>query len=726
MSPYAWAAADSESDSDTSRCSQTPSTSNTNTPPRISQKPAVESSSSVSDHIWDIEDSIANIKNTLARCRLGDHSKSRVSRLLRKLSVQLNEAQVKSASKASTLDGANTQRGWTVKEKDAIAAFSGTADDSRSSKASASSWSVAEDRGLQYKHNEKLVAGNVAHALRSLIQPQGDGLTQSPASTRAAVTSIITQAQAARPTVNDHNYKGDVNGCNYKGESSNMLPATSPHLESLWTVRQRKAAQPFGVWNNPSAAIHAPPVRPVFSDIQVCTRDHCYCANENTCPWLVGERHAHAKLQAYQPKLPMACCEPSPDHSMQEFMRILIGSGDQGISASHDRNDVVEGESGDRLAMTLTAALDALDVNDASRLTYRALSEKFTSCVADADNLSPEFATHLAKAFKTICMHLDDTDGWYKDFNWTLAMDNLLMDLKANDPTMSWADMAVRVNATADECKKRFHILKPKDWRPNLANTKSAQKKLVEGKKNKFVTAVTEKGCPETMTLEEPLWANPDATSQNGSDVRGTPAEDHRKTNGWECVEPTDTTGGAGAWGLDDTGGHGNGDASPWPTVPLHDCWESAPMREDTPAPIKTASVPYTVTYWVTIESGNQTVHIPIDARNISGPEKTIVESEIGMKKVWKWAQEKGLADRVGLEDAFDLAKSMHHKESDDDHSTTSAKNNGIFGGGDFDSDHEDPIPPRHRVDSGWGSGSVQSPYYPCGVNTGPGSCWKA
>jgi len=36
------------------------------------------------------------------------------------------------------------------------------------------------------------------------------------------------------------------------------------------------------------------------------------------------------------------------------------------------------------------------------------------------------------------------------------------------------------------------------------------------------------------------------------------------------------------------------------------------------------------------------------------------------MKKIWKWAQEKGLSDKISLEDAFDLAKDMHCKDETD------------------------------------------------------------
>jgi hypothetical protein len=76
-----------------------------------------------------------------------------------------------------------------------------------------------------------------------------------------------------------------------------------------------------------------------------------------------------------------------------------------------------------------------------------------------------------------------------------------------------------------------------------------------------------------------------------------------------------------------------------------------------TPTTHATSAKGYIVTYWATIESENQTVHIPIDNNNVSGPEKAILEGPA--KTVWKWIQEKGLGDKVGLQDAFNLAKDI-------------------------------------------------------------------
>ncbi|KAF2245841.1 hypothetical protein BU26DRAFT_521393 [Trematosphaeria pertusa] len=86
--------------------------------------------------------------------------------------------------------------------------------------------------------------------------------------------------------------------------------------------------------------------------------------------------------------------------------------------------------------------------------------------------------------------------------------------------------------------------------------------------------------------------------------------------------------------------------------------------EQDPPTP-----KPLTVTYWATVESGNHIIHIPLDATHVCGPEKKIVNT--GMQKVWKWVQEKGLEDKVGLQNAFDLATEMQkegvkHEETEE------------------------------------------------------------
>lgn len=71
--------------------------------------------------------------------------------------------------------------------------------------------------------------------------------------------------------------------------------------------------------------------------------------------------------------------------------------------------------------------------------------------------------------------------------------------------------------------------------------------------------------------------------------------------------------------------------------------------------------VPPTITYWATIESDGKEIHVPIADKHMSGPEKSIATG--GMQKVWKWVHDKGLGDKVGLQDAFDLAQLMRKEE---------------------------------------------------------------
>ncbi|KAG9199248.1 hypothetical protein G6514_008691 [Epicoccum nigrum] len=57
-------------------------------------------------------------------------------------------------------------------------------------------------------------------------------------------------------------------------------------------------------------------------------------------------------------------------------------------------------------------------------------------------------------------------------------------------------------------------------------------------------------------------------------------------------------------------------------------------------------------------------IKIPIDSDSVSGLEKTIATKDL--PKVWKWVHDKGLGDKVGLQDAFDLARSIHKNDVDD------------------------------------------------------------
>jgi hypothetical protein len=68
-------------------------------------------------------------------------------------------------------------------------------------------------------------------------------------------------------------------------------------------------------------------------------------------------------------------------------------------------------------------------------------------------------------------------------------------------------------------------------------------------------------------------------------------------------------------------------------------------------------TAPFKVNYWIHLESVNEEIYIPIDRKYVTGPEKHVIEGN--MQKVWKWAQDKHMCDKLALEDAFDLAKIM-------------------------------------------------------------------
>jgi hypothetical protein len=108
----------------------------------------------------------------------------------------------------------------------------------------------------------------------------------------------------------------------------------------------------------------------------------------------------------------------------------------------------------------------------------------------------------------------------------------------------------------------------------------------------------------------------------------------------------------------------------PKDAVNYDSCTSTAVNNGTVPQPEAPASATYTVTYWATIESGDKSIHVPIDSSNICGSEKAIIEESAGMKKVWKWVQEKGLGDKVSLQDAFDFTKDMLIEDEDEDGKT--------------------------------------------------------
>jgi hypothetical protein len=240
------------------------------------------------------------------------------------------------------------------------------------------------------------------------------------------------------------------------------------------------------------------------------------------------------------------------------------------------------------------------------------------------------------------------------DHQWTTERDEILLSLKRG-PTKktkkAWSKAATQIGVTVEMCKERLDFLKDdKKAKAKKNSIKTGYTKADDGSttgnEDNNRTGIVE-NCWDTGGFS---WGNiqpwgdlPDPAavcvpehfsgpSERFSSVREVPA-----TTGWKCSD--NTSGGFDA--LFTNGGNN-------PT---------------SPAPSKPASKTYTVTYWATVESGDKTVHIPIDSNNISGPKKIILDGPA--KKVWKWIQDRGLGDQVGLQDAFDLAKQIQDDDKD-------------------------------------------------------------
>jgi hypothetical protein len=246
----------------------------------------------------------------------------------------------------------------------------------------------------------------------------------------------------------------------------------------------------------------------------------------------------------------------------------------------------------------------------------------------------PPAQRQLQQAFDIIVEYQNDNDCWKLcPAPWTKAMDEKLMRCKTEDVKIRWAAIASSLGLTVQECKARFKALKPLKETPNPAEEKHSRK-------------------PDVKSSARA--ASPGVGGWDGSSVGDWSLSYCNKCDAWYHESSHNCEADLAA-----SGGNYLSQDNPAP---------SSLSGQQASSYKPGASVPtsYTVTYWATIESGDKTVHLPIDSSNVSGTEKDIIEGSAGMKKVWKWVQEKGLSDKVSLQDAFDLAKDMHGKDEDD------------------------------------------------------------
>ncbi|KAF3045986.1 hypothetical protein E8E12_009907 [Didymella heteroderae] len=292
---------------------------------------------------------------------------------------------------------------------------------------------------------------------------------------------------------------------------------------------------------------------------------------------------------------------------------------------------------------------------------------------------------------------------------WSEAQDRKLLLLRSENTT--WQLIAGILDKQDYGCRERFKQIKRKNWKRNAA-TKQAKKGTKKGREEKStskkpVHALPARERPTEENLDdhacgcksgdwctglcdafcqtcgyakslcrcEPaaILATNDCKDHTGEIGWGSVANSGRwghPNDGWTCDTPTRSCGHPDdVWvcesysscdRVDDDGcfpGCGVADGTA-----IYDCcgFPSHHIPSE-PEPEPAPYVPSTVTYWATIESAGKEIHVPISDNHVSGSEKNI--ANVGMQKVWKWVNDKGLGDKVGLQDAFDLAQSMYKKD---------------------------------------------------------------
>ncbi|KAF1363580.1 hypothetical protein EJ07DRAFT_152370 [Lizonia empirigonia] len=304
---------------------------------------------------------------------------------------------------------------------------------------------------------------------------------------------------------------------------------------------------------------------------------------------------------------------------------------------------------------------------------------------------------------------------------WNAELDEKLMRLRNSFPTPSWLHIARKLDVDKKDAKRRFREIKPKGWKPK---TKTQARKDAKSQASARTTPTAE--IPAAPTIEHNSeivskagsdevaslgvasgwgvasgtaylgcgcaaddWCDCNVSDPTAADTPPSTAaasEQHAQRMSldvsplWCDGESTplpgnEETDAASNNNRDDNKYSGFGNDVDHPSAPcvqcgqVRDCWceDNANVGHtddmESPSQPEPGDFPaYTVTYWAMIESGDEQIHVPIQSKDVSGPEKRIVDG--GMQKVWKWVHDKGLSDKIGLQDAFDLAQSMH--ETDD------------------------------------------------------------
>ncbi|KAF7680109.1 hypothetical protein GT037_001760 [Alternaria burnsii] len=347
----------------------------------------------------------------------------------------------------------------------------------------------------------------------------------------------------------------------------------------------------------------------------------------------MGPEHLRQMLRAW-----LAPLENAEFRTAARFYRKKVDNQGQPWGISLEKDVGIEGDEGQPTPslMNVREAFAFLGLESYNSVDFDLLQEMFEYYLSWVEG--SEARQQLQQAYNTVFQHQNDNDCWKLcPIPWTKAMDEELMKWKNEDAKIDWSAIANALGLTVPQCRVRFNALEP----AKSSSSKPKERKVKEQHQKETIKATSAR----TTTLKLGGWGP--SSGRNGS-----PADCHYCQ---KCDMEY----------YDDLGHECEADRAAFDGD--QPSWGSVATPTDTREPKPPVPAAYTVTYWASIESGDEEVHIPVNSSNVSGLEKAIVEGSAGMKKVWKWIQEKGLSDKVGLQDAFDLAKDMHGKDEDEE-----------------------------------------------------------
>ena len=348
----------------------------------------------------------------------------------------------------------------------------------------------------------------------------------------------------------------------------------------------------------------------------------------------MGPEHLQQMLRAW-----LAPLENAEFRTAARFYTENVDNQGKPWGVSSEKEVGIEGDEGQPTPslMSVREAFAFLGLEAYNSVDFDLLQKMFEHYLPWVEGI-PEERQQLQQAYDTVFQHQNDNDCWKLcPVPRTKVMDEELMKWKNEDAKIDWVAIADALGLTVPQCRVRFKALKP----VKSSSSEPKERKVKEQHQKETVKATSVR----TATPELGVWS----TCCPGNE---SPADHHY------CQK-------CGMKYCDDFGHECEADRAAFGGD--HPAWGSVATPTDTAKPKPPIPTAYTVTYWATIESGDERVNIPVDSSNISGLEKSIIEDSAEMKKVWKWIQEKSLSDKVGLQDAFDLAKDMYGKDEDEE-----------------------------------------------------------